>query len=610
MLLAVVGALVSSLTADAVASAGRIRAGVQVGSLKIGGTRLHSAEKALTRRAKALAETPAQFLAAGQLVVLDPASVGFFPDVDATLGRAKSVGRGGSLPVRVWQSFRTYFASSDVKWKIDLDPEAARKAVDDWASKFDDPGHEAGIKFEDGKISAVDALPGRTLDRARARDVIRSGLTSWPRSPLELPFTTKGRKTDMRDATVAAERAGDLIRAPITLESPDGTLELKPDTLGRLLEAIPRRRLGSWGLEVRFSPDRVREELEPLMREFERPSQDASFNVSGSTVTVSPSRDGLKFDATKTSQALDDVATNDPPRKTDAAFTVEHPRLTTEQAKGLNIKELVSTFTTRHPAGQPRVRNIHLIADKVDGTVVRPGESFSLNLTAGERTADRGYVLAPMIYDGEFKDQVGGGVSQFATTLFNAVFFGGYQFESYKAHSYYISRYPPGRDATVSWPAPDFKFKNNSPSGILIKASYSASSITVTFYGSREGRTVQAEASERTNITPPPEKREPDPTLAPGAEKVKQEGAEGFDITVWRLITKNGETKRQRFFTRYLPEPRIISVGSGSAAPSASPSAPPPASPTPAPIQTPRTPATPHPATPTPSPTPPGLPKP
>lgn len=154
-------------------------------------------------------------------------------------------------------------------------------------------------------------------------------------------------------------------------------------------------------------------------------------------------------------------------------------------------------------------------------------------------------------------------MSQFATTMFNAIFFGGYRLESYKAHSYYISRYPAGREATISWQHPDLRFTNNSSSGILIKTFYSGTSITVSFYGDKEGKVVTAESGPRTNFTEPEEQRKENRELEPGEEKVAQEGAQGFDIVVFRIINRNGEVTRTRFFTRYKAQPRIVEYNPG-----------------------------------------------
>ena len=119
----------------------------------------------------------------------------------------------------------------------------------------------------------------------------------------------------------------------------------------------------------------------------------------------------------------------------------------------MNITEQVSSFTTNHACRANRVQNIHRACDIVNGTIVEPGQTFSLNDTLGPRTPERGFVQAPAFATEEgFFDAYGGGVSQFSTTLFNATFFGGYKDVAHTPHSIYISRYPMGREATLDYP--------------------------------------------------------------------------------------------------------------------------------------------------------------
>ncbi|MFV0318733.1 MAG: VanW family protein [Microthrixaceae bacterium] len=169
----------------------------------------------------------------------------------------------------------------------------------------------------------------------------------------------------------------------------------------------------------------------------------------------------------------------------DGAEEVEVPTRTytaaegLEWAQGLGVDQVVAEFTTPHPAGQPRVTNIHTIADRIRGTLIAPGETFSVNDLTGPRTRDKGYVAAPAIVNGEHVQDVGGGVSQFATTLFNAAFFAGLPIPEYKMHSEYISRYPYAREATMFYPSVDLKITNDTPYGIVIWPTYTDSSITV-----------------------------------------------------------------------------------------------------------------------------------
>ena len=129
-------------------------------------------------------------------------------------------------------------------------------------------------------------------------------------------------------------------------------------------------------------------------------------------------------------------------------------------------------FTTYHDPTGARITNIHRMADLVRGAVIAPGESFSINDHVGERTAEKGFVPAGAIRDGQHVEEVGGGVSQFATTMFNAAYFAGLQIDESQAHSEYFDRYPRGREATMGYPAPDLRFTNDTPYGIMIWTSY------------------------------------------------------------------------------------------------------------------------------------------
>ncbi len=189
-------------------------------------------------------------------------------------------------------------------------------------------------------------------------------------------------------------------------------------------------------------------------------------------------------------------------RSITATVRNEHPSDDTAWAKTLGILHQVSSFTTDYLAGEPRVHNIHLAADVLNNTVVEPGQTFSLNDKLGPRTPEKGYVKAPIILEDGFGEDYGGGISQLTTTLFNAVFFGGYVDVDHSPHHYYISRYPMGREATIVFPYVDLKFRNDTKHGVLIRATYSETSVTVTFYGNTDGR-VATEANRKILQTVP-----------------------------------------------------------------------------------------------------------
>jgi vancomycin resistance protein YoaR len=153
-----------------------------------------------------------------------------------------------------------------------------------------------------------------------------------------------------------------------------------------------------------------------------------------------------------------------------------------EWAETLGIVEPVGSFTTNFPAGQSRATNIIRVAEILRGTVIEPGATFSVNETTGPRGIAEGFVEGGIIVNGKVVNGVGGGISQFATTLFNAAFFAGLDIPDYMMHTLYISRYPYGREATLAWPSVDLKVTNNTPFGVLVWPTWTDDSITVTLY--------------------------------------------------------------------------------------------------------------------------------
>ena len=177
-----------------------------------------------------------------------------------------------------------------------------------------------------------------------------------------------------------------------------------------------------------------------------------------------------------------------------------------EWAESLGITEVVGEFTTNFKAGQDRVINIALISELTRGVIIEPGQRFSVNDFVGPRTVSKGFVPAGMILNGVFVDSVGGGISQYATTVFNAAFFAGLDFIEYQSHTIYLSRYPFGREATVSYPAPDLVLENNSPYGMMLWPTTTNTSITVKLYSTpsvvveQAGQTTSARGTSCTRV--------------------------------------------------------------------------------------------------------------
>jgi len=292
----------------------------------------------------------------------------------------------------------------------------------------------------------------------------------------------------------------------------------------------------------------------------DRPARDASLQIVGSRVVVEPGASARVLDARATAAAL---LRQPESRILQVRFRWIAPEATTAELEALRIRELVSEFTTYYPAGEPRVVNIKRAADALDGRILPAGATFSMNQALGERTLTKGYVPAPTIAGDRIVDSVGGGISQVATTLYNAAFFAGLDLVAHTPHSLYIDRYPMGREATISWGGPELVFRNDWNAAVLLKVVVTDTSITVRFYSSELGRRVETTTGTPYKWTAPVTREVADSTLAPGTRVVVQEpGGSGFTVDYTRKVFAHDRLVRdERFTTRYDAKDGIVHVG-------------------------------------------------
>jgi vancomycin resistance protein YoaR len=438
-----------------------------------------------------------------------------------------------------------------VKPAVTVDDARQRAAVTGWAKTVNQGRREGSIRFDGVTPVAVPPREGRVVDVEATANAVLDALPDVTSTQATI-VVDKPKSTPEDVQRAMDEVAEPAVSAGITLTAPGKGVTISRQQIASVLriDADPDGRI-----TPKLDAKKLDTVLAKTLKPVETAPKDARFSVDDKgAITIAPSAPGTKVDREALAEALLPALTQRSPRIVTLTVVQAQPKITTELARTLGIKEKVSEFTTHHPCCRPRVKNIHIMADIVEGAVVLPGETFSLNGFVGERDRARGFVEAPMILDGKFVPAVGGGVSQFATTLFNAVFFGGFQDVEHKPHSYYISRYPPGREATVSSPSPDLKWRNDSPYGVLITTSYTEKSVTVTFWSTKRYDAVESVSSERYRIRSYRTQYDSSPTCE------STSGVAGFDIDVWRVFKKGGKEvrPREKFHTRYLPEPRFV----------------------------------------------------
>jgi len=513
---------------------------------------------------------PSLFVINGKTFELDPADVGLFADVNSAVTTATTSADHGVLGGLVpW--IRSFSSTTDIPVTVTIDEEVIDGYLDRWErAAISTPAFEGDIEIIGGRVRVEYPVAGLRIDRDAAHDIVRATLISGRRDTQEIPLIDRPPVFSNDDLDAAAATIEDLIDRPVTLHDAanDATLIVLPSELAAAV-TISIVTTPPAHISIGLDSDIMVSALESRLSQFEQPPIEVQIDTSVATsrVSITPPQNGTSVDVNALTEALYEAALNRTRGVLPIVTDVE-PRITAEQVEAWGPLTLVSSFTTRHTAGQPRVTNIQTMARTVDGSIVWPGETFSINEKVGQRTEAKGYVRDGAIINGEVyccdsPVNVGGGVSQFGTTFFNAVFFGGYEDIEHQPHSIYFSKYPEGREATLGYLHPDVVFRNNTDAPVIIRTAYTSTSITVLFFGNNGGLKVASERSDRRNFTEPRVIYEENPALSPGTERVVKSGSEGWTVTVTRVITHpDGTVVREPFTWHYRGAAKKIQVAS------------------------------------------------
>jgi vancomycin resistance protein YoaR len=541
------GAILGAGAYLARAAPNRLPPAVSIAGVDVGGLSLEDARARLERRAEELEADPIVLAAGATEIETTGAELGAEPQIDQALAQA-----AGSRDS--WSRLSARLGAADrIEIELAFEPDGAQldRVLARVATKLEQQMVPASVELRGDEVVVTPARAGIELDRESAA----KALALLP-DRVELSLHEVPPSIPTEAAVTAKSQADRLLTSPPLVVYERTRFEPPAEVIRRALRFEPL----TGAIAVSLDPDVLDRPLRRAFHRYEREPTDARFRVRGKRVRIVPSEPGLELATARVTAAI--AASNGAP-EVEAVFTNQAADLTTREANGLGVRELVSEFTTPYPCCAPRVTNIQLAAGILDGTIIRAGQRFSLNEAMGPRTSERGFVLAPMIEAGRLRDAVGGGVSQVATTFYNAAFFAGLELIAHTPHQFYISRYPMGREATVSWGGPELIFRNDWRAAILVKVAAGDTSITVRFYSSKLGRRVETQTGEPYSYTSARVIRVKNPDLAPGSEVVVQSGGvSGFSVDYTRKVFQGDRLRRnERFHVRYSPEDTIVEVG-------------------------------------------------
>ncbi|RDB62402.1 vanomycin resistance protein VanB [Gordonibacter sp. 28C] len=570
------------------------------GRLEAGSVAVYASDEAAARVSDALAQTEDEALAEQrsleearankQLWTVDANALSATLPVDDFVAEALAVGREeGGLGARVAALFGG--------WRVEVRADYGESALEGLASDIDatigDPRVDFGIAVSDGQASVTEGHDGHMVDRtAFARELDRAFLGNVNGTG---SFVARAEYAPLRIDRDGAQAACDAVNAAIAAGarfSYAGTSwEASATDLGDWVTAAPEEREGSWALvpaidEARAKPailTHVQETRtgDPVHVTFERDGDDVLVRTDGSgevplAGATASALNAALFGEGALGEADVEVdrggASAHRPASGEPVEVVVGSGLapaasTFDEALELGLVAKVSEYTTEYTSGagtENRNHNIHLVSDLLNNSIAQAdGGTWSFNGTAGECNAERGFLGAGAIIDGEYDDAVGGGICQVATTVFNAVYEAGYPVPTRHNHSLYIASYPAGRDAAVSWPDLDLVWKNDTASDVLMRTSYTDGSVTVTLYGVDPGYRVSTDVGEWTEGEKHKTKTERDDTLSPGTSYVKTAGTDGKSITVIRTVaSSNGSLLREDpFYSTYDPITEVVIAG-------------------------------------------------
>ena len=525
----------------------------------------------------------------GERFPLSPADVNMTFDTDTAVTVAMEQYKGG---ITDW--FTAWTSETNITVEATIDYDLLEEKFREWEiAAIPNPAFQGSIEIVDQKAVVDPPANGKMIEREIATGLVENALVAGAIDVIGLPTATSTPTHTVADVEAVARETEALIQRGVVLTNNEyaATFTVAPADLAKTITVT----VDADSIETTMDTssivpliDASREDLEidavsaywETVVVDDHENWDENYRITDPRRVPGtgglPSNDAVWLVAGQNGTSLDEeaiVVEVERAAFSDGTGTLavtddKEPRLTTEEAKAYGDLYEVAEFTTYTP-GHNRVTNIQLMADIVDEAIVWPGQTFSVNERVGKRTLDKGFLYDCAIVSGvveceEDPVNVGGGVSQFGTTIFNTIYFGCYEDVEHQPHSIYFTKYPEGREATLGFPHPDVAFRNDSSAPVIIRTSYTGRSVTVTFFGNQGGMKCGTVRSDRSNESEPQTiyRRDDEGIVAPGEEKQLTSGTKGWSVTNTRIFyDANGdEIKRQPFYWRYRGEKILILV--------------------------------------------------
>ncbi|QGF24150.1 VanW family protein [Raineyella fluvialis] len=442
---------------------------------------VHTLEQALASRVTA----PVTLTAGDDLKVgVTPADAGLSVDYAASVD-ATGAGRSWA-PGHIWRVLTGGGPTAPV---LAVD----RAAMDRTSAQVADQGkvdpRNATLAYDDKAQAQIEpAVPGRTIAPSAVEQALVHAFPAADSATLETQ-QVEAEITTAKAEQVRKDWADLAVSGPVIVNAGDsGSFKVTPAMIASATSFVVK----DGTLAPKIDAKRLETATKPAMKQVKgvQEGQDATWQLGSGKPSIVPSKDGRGVARDDLVKAIEPALTKQgDARRASVAITAVPAAFTTDDAKKADVAGVIGQFTTYFPHADYRNTNLGLVASKINGYVVLPGETFSLNDVVGKRDAASGFADGWVILGTREVKEVGGGVSQSATTIFNAAFAAGLEDVEHHPHSLWFDRYPPGREATVYYGSLDMRFRNDTDHAVVIEANRVAStpgsqgSLTVKLWG-------------------------------------------------------------------------------------------------------------------------------
>lgn len=488
-------------------------------------------------------------------------------DFEASTQRAFNYIRTGNLVYDWFHRIKLLNSPTNFGLIAKVNEEKLSKIISVVAGQNSIEAVEPSIKLVNGNVQVNKGSAGSEVDQTALRLKIGDNLSKAVESDIEIPINKIDNSLTDMGALVVKSRAEKYLTKKMTLKFEYTNFDYGPTELLKFID-----------IKGGLNNEAISKEVTNIASKVNREPQNPKFSFEGGRVTeFLPALDGVKVDTTKLKEIITDslnkLETTDEKVVTpDIPITKTPPEVTTDKVNDLGIKELIGRGTSTYFHSIPnRVYNVSLATSRINGILVKPGETFSFNGSLGDVSQFTGYQQAYIISGGKTILGDGGGVCQVSSTLFRSLLNAGLPITERAAHAYRVGYYeqnsPPGMDATVYGPSPDLKFTNDTPGHILIvaKADPKRYSLVFELYGTSDGRKATITKPVVSNITPAlPTVYQDDPTLPMGTLKQVDYSAAGARVSFNYTVERNGEIiHKKTFVSNYRPWAAVYLRGAG-----------------------------------------------